>query len=403
VDYSYIAYNKEKKLVRGKVSAINEIEATSILNQGGFQVVNLRANSPFFNIEKFLIHFSNVNTRDVLLLSRQLALLIQSGIDIVTGLELLLGQMTNPTLRTALTDIINELKNGKSLAAAFSKYPNIFPPMYSRAIAAGEQGGKLDSTLRQMADFLEKTADTRKKIKSAMSYPAMLLVVSVIVVLLLTTFVLPTFVNLFQSFGAKLPVLAEILFSIVGWFSQYGVFVIIVLVAGVIAGYLYIRTPTGRYQWDRISLSLPVIGHIIQLNELSYACRLMAMLFQSGIPLPEILPLVAQSANNKIIAEAFNEVRQELIRGEGVSRPMSHRKIFLPLMVQMIAVGEETGHLDSTLITVAETYGVDADDRTKAAIDLIQPIMTVVIGGAVAFIALALVSTMYGIYGQLQP
>jgi type IV pilus assembly protein PilC len=155
--------------------------------------------------------------------------------------------------------------------------------------------------------------------------------------------------------------------------------------------------------WDRFSLSLPVIGHIILLNELSFACRLIALLYQSGLPLPEIITLVAQSTNNKIIAEAFNEVKQELIRGEGLSRPMSHRKLFLPLMVQMITVGEETGHIDTTLSTVAETYGIDADDRTKAAIGLIQPVMTIVIGGVVTFIAVALVSTMYGIYGQMSP
>ena len=403
MDYSYMAYTKEKKLVKGKVSAKNEAEATSILSQGGFQVVNLRAESRVFFLEKVLARLSSVNTRDVLLLSRQLALLIQSGMDIVTGLELLLGQMTNPILRAATADIINELKNGKSLSASFAKYPNIFPPMYSRAVAAGEEGGKLDSTLRQMADFMERTADTQKKIKSAMSYPAMLLVVSIIVILVLTTFVLPTFVNLFASFGGKLPLAAQVLFSIVGWFGKYGLFVILVLVAAVIAGFLYIRTPPGRYVWDRFSLSLPVIGHIILLNELSFACRLIALLYQSGLPLPEIITLVAQSASNKIIAEAFNEVKQELIRGEGLSRPMSHRKIFLPLMVQMITVGEETGHIDMTLSTVAETYGIDADDRTKAAIGLIQPIMTVAIGGVVAFIAVALVSTMYGIYGQIGP
>jgi type IV pilus assembly protein PilC len=403
MDYAYIAYTKEKKLVKGKVSAVNENEATAILKQGGYQVVNLRAESSYFDMEKLWTRFSNVGIRDVLLLSRQLALLIQSGIDIVTSLELLRNQMTNPVLKTAVTDIINELKAGKTLAAAFSKYPNIFPPMYSRAIAAGEQGGKLESTLRQMADFMEKTTETRKKVKNAMSYPVMLTIAAIIVILILTTFVLPSFVSLFSSFGAKLPITAEILFFIVGWFGQYGLFVIIALVAAVIGGLFYIRTANGRYKWDKFSLTIPVIGRIILLNELAYACRLTALLFQSGLPLPEILTLISQSSNNKIIAEAFDGVKQELMRGEGLGRPMSHRKVFLPLMVQMVTVGEETGHLDMTLTTVAETYEVDADDRTKAAIGLISPVMTIVIGGLVAFVAIALVSTMYGIYGQIGP
>ena len=169
----------------------------------------------------------------------------------------------------------------------------------------------------------------------------------------------------------------------------------------MVAGFFYIRTPTGRYRWDGISLKLPVIGHIILLNELSYAVQLMSMLFQAGLPLPDIMTLVSQSTTNTVMADALNEVKQGLIRGEGLSRPMSRNKLFMPLMVQMISVGEETGHLDMTLNTVGQTYEVDADDRTKAAIGLITPVMTIVIGLIVTFVAVALVSTMYGIYGQI--
>ncbi len=401
MDYAYIAYTKEKKLVRGKVSAESESEATTILSNGGYQVVNLKAESSFIDFEKFMARFSNVNTRDVLLLTRQLALLIQSGMDIVTGLELLCAQMTNRTMSAAVVDIINEIKGGKSLSASFAKYPNIFPPMYSKAIAAGEQSGRLDITLRQMADFIERTANIKKKVKSAMSYPILLVVLSLIVVLILTTFVLPNFVALFSAFGANLPLAARILFAIVDWFSSYGLFVIIAVIALGVAGYLYTRTPAGKYRWDKLTLKMPVIGHIVLLDELAFACRLMAMLFQAGLPLPEIMTLVTQGTTNSVMAEAFGGVRQELIRGEGISKPMSRRKVFLPLMVQMVAVGEETGHLDNSLITVAETYEVDADDRTKAAIGMITPAMTIIIGGVITFIAVALVSTMYGVYGQM--
>lgn len=278
MEYAYIAYTKEKKLIKGKVSATNENEATRILNQGGYQLVNLRAESRFFNIEKLLARFSTVNQRDILLLSRQLALLIESGTDVVTALELLRNQMTNVTMKTATADIINELRNGKSLSSAFSKYPNIFPVMYCRAIAAGEQGGNLDSILKQMADFLERSMKTRKNVKSALAYPAGVLALSVVVVIVLVTFVLPSFVTLFSSFGAKLPATTQALISMVDFFSSYGIYVLIIVVAAIIAGFVYIRTPAGKLAGDRLALNMPVLGPIILLNELSYCCQLMAIL-----------------------------------------------------------------------------------------------------------------------------
>ncbi len=403
MDYAYVAYNKERRLVRGKVSAPNEQTAANILNYGGYQVVNLKATPPLIDIGRLMAYFSPVSPRDILMLSRQLALLISSGIDIVASLELLQGQATNHTLKSAIGEIVTDLRNGKSLSTALSRHPSIFPAMYYRSIAAGEQGGSLDVILRQMADFLERTITTRKNVQGAMAYPAFLLIGSIIVVLILATFVLPSFTTLFESFGAKLPATTRILLDLVGWFGHYGVYVIAMVVAAVIAGYIYIRTPVGKYQWDRLSFSLPVLGRINLLNELSYCCRIVALLFRVGLPLPEILNLAIHGTTNKFMAEALTGVHRELVRGEGLSRPMSHRKVFLPLMVQMIAVGEETGRLDTSLITVAESYEMEAEDRTRLAIGLIQPTMTIVIGGVVTFVAVSLVSAMHGMYGQMAP
>ena len=166
-------------------------------------------------------------------------------------------------------------------------------------------------------------------------------------------------------------------------------------------GFTYIRTPAGKYQWDKLSLRLPIIGRILLLNELSRCCRTISLLFKVGLPLPEILAMASQGTNNKTMAEALNGVQQDLIRGEGLSKPMSRRSIFLPLMVQMVGVGEETGNLDNTMATVALSFEVDADDRTSTAVGLIQPVITIAIGLVVAWIAIALVSAMYGVYGQL--
>ena len=401
MDFSYVAYTKDKTLVKGKLSASSGEAAAKLLGYSGYQVLTLRQYVPFFNLEKLSALFARVNPREVIMFSRQLALLLESGTDIVASLELLQGQVTNRTLQRAIGDIVSDIRSGSSLSAALRRYPRVFSQIYSRAIAAGERSGNLEVVLRQMADFIERRVVTEKKVKNALTYPIIVAVVAIIVIIVMVTFVLPTFTELYSAFGAEQPLATVILIGITDWFSAYGLYVLIGLVALIVAGLLYIRTPAGRYQWDKISLRLPVVGRILLLGELSRGCRTISLLYRVGLPLPEVLVLAIQGSGNKVMAEALTGVQRELIRGEGLSKPMSKRLLFLPLMVQMTGVGEETGNLDNTLTTVAESYEMEADDRTSAAVGLIQPIITIVIGLVVGFLALSLVSAMYSVYGQL--
>jgi type IV pilus assembly protein PilC len=333
--------------------------------------------------------------------SRQLALLLQSGTDIVASLELLQTQVTNHTLKRALGDVVADIRGGSSLSAALRKHPNIFSNVYSRAITAGEKSGNLEVVLRQMADFVERRVITEKKIKNAMTYPILVTIVAVIVVILMVTFILPSFTSLYTAFGAEQPLMVRILMNVTDWFSVNGLYVIGGIVALVIAAFLYIRTPGGKYQWDTIALKFPIIGRILLLGELSRACRTISLLFHVGLPLPEVLAVTNQSSGNRLVAEKISEVQRELIRGEGLSKPMSRRSTFLPLMVQMTGVGEETGNLDETLTTVAESYEMEADDRTNSAVGLIQPIVTIGIGLLIGFLALTMVQAMYTVYGEI--
>jgi type IV pilus assembly protein PilC len=401
MDYQYIAYTADRRLVRGRLSATNEEAATSLLNYGGYQVVSLKLVTPFFNAEKLLARFSRVKPREIIMFSRQLALLLESGTDIVTSLELLQSQVTNRTLRRMLGEAASDIRGGSSLSAALSKHPRAFPELYHRTIAAGEQAGNLEIVLRQMADYVERGALTEKKIKNALMYPFVLAVVAVGVVDVIVTFVLPTFTSLYAAFGAKLPAPTRMLISVSGWLGNYGLYLLVAVVVAVVLGYTYIRTPAGKYQWDKLMLSLPVVGRINLLSELARCCRTTALLFRVGLPLPEVMNMAVHGANNKVVAKDLSEVQQELIRGEGLSKPMSRRKTFLPLMVQMVGVGEETGNLDNTLTTVAQSYEVEADDRTSSAVGLLQPAMVVIIAVVVGFIAVSMLSAMYSIYGQV--
>jgi type IV pilus assembly protein PilC len=399
MEYSYVAYTKDRRMVKGKLSAANQEAATGLLNYGGYQVLSLKEVVPFFGSGTLGAQFSRVKSTEIVMFSRQLALLLESGTDIVTSLELLQNQTTNHTLKKVIGDVVSDIRGGSSLSKALSKHPRAFSNLYHRAISAGEQGGNLEETLRQMANHIERTVVTEKKIKGALRYPIIVFVVAIAVVAVLVTFVLPRFTSLYASFGSDLPTLPRMLMGMSAWFSQYGLWLIIGVVAAIGITFVYIKTPAGKNWWHRTLLTLPVFGRINLLNQLSRASRTIALLFKVGVPLPEIMAVAIYGTTNTIMSQNLTEIQQELLNGQGLSRPMARRKLFLPLMVQMVGVGEETGNLDKTLTTVAQAYEAEAEDKTSSAVAMIQPAMTLVIGGIVAFIAIALVQAMYSVYG----
>jgi type IV pilus assembly protein PilC len=248
---------------------------------------------------------------------------------------------------------------------------------------------------------MEKEATTIKRLKSALAYPIVVSVLAVVVIAVLVTFVLPAFTSLYSSLNAKLPLPTRMLLAIVDGLSHYGLYILIALLVGVGLAFIYIKTPAGRYQWDKLALRLPLVGRVNLLNELARCCRSMSLLFRAGLPLPEIMSLIIQASGNKIVTEALTGVQQGMLQGEGLSQPMAKNRLFLPMMVQMVRVGEETGNLDVTLLAVAENYEIEASEKTRALIAIIQPALTLIIGLTVAFVAMSMVSAMYSVYGQM--
>ena len=403
MDYQYLAYTSEKKLVKGKVAAPDELKAVGQLNSMGYQVLSIKTMNSLAKFRKSLdiSLTSEVKPKEVIMFSRQLAILLESGIDIVTAIDLYRSQASNKVFRKTLEEIIADLRGGASFSGALAKFPKVFSIMYYRTIAAGEQSGNLEQVLRRMADYMERAEVAAKKVKNAMTYPAIVLVVAVVVVAVLVFYVMPTYTKLYSSLGATLPGISRVLIDIASGAAKFGVYVIVALIVLVIGIVLYIRTPTGKIRWDRLILRLPIIGRIVQLNELARCSRTISMLVKVGLPLPDIITMCIQSSGNKIMGQALTEVKQDMLAGEGIAQPMAKREIFLPLMVQMVAVGEKTGNLGNTLSTVADSYENDADDKTAAAVGLLQPALTIAMAVVVGFIVVAMISAMYGIYGQL--
>ncbi|MDD5287983.1 MAG: type II secretion system F family protein [Dehalococcoidales bacterium] len=382
------------------MNAATEEAAVNLLDYAGYRVVNLKGFAPFLSSSRFSLRSSKTKPAEIILLYRQLALLLESGLDIVTALELLRVQISNRVLKKVLNDIITDLRSGNSLSSAMEKHPKVFSQLSRQSIRVGERAGGIESILRQIADYMQKEQAAAKGIKGALTYPIIASIATVIVVIVLVGFVLPTFSKLYESMGTQLPALTRALLSLSDFIRQNLLQMVLVTAIIVIGSSIYIRTPKGKYQMDKFILKIPLLGRITHLKELGRCCRSISLLFRAGLPLTEILPLVIDSTKNKAIIEALQEVHQDMLKGEGLSRPMAKNKLFLPMMVQMVKVGEETGSLDATILAVAESYETEAKDKSDAVIALIQPTMTVIIGGIIGVIALSMVSAMYSMYGQ---
>lgn len=398
--YQYAAYTEEGEIVKGKLTAASEATATEMLDYAGYQVISLKPFVPFLSLGKISFSSLSVKTNDIILFYRELAMLLESGIGIVTSLELLQTQLANRTLKKVLNEIISDLRSGSQLSISMAKHPNIFSPMYCRLLGLGEQGGSLETELRQIADYMEKESTTTKKIKNALTYPVITSVVTVLAVGILVTFVLPTFGSLYQSLGVELPAPVRILIDLSNFIKSYGVYFLLASIVIALAIRRYIKTEKGRYQKDKLTLKVPLLGKVVHLSQLARCCRSISLLFHSGLPLTEVISLVIEGTGNKTIALALTEVQQSMVKGEGLSQPMTKNPLFLPMMVQMVKVGEETGSLDTTLMAVAQSYEAEAEDKTRTLIELIQPTMTLFIGLIVGLLAMSLTSGMYSLYGQ---
>lgn len=398
--FKYVAYTDRDELVKGKLTASDEDAAQELLEYAGYRAVSIKKYVPFFSSDKFMDSLFKIKPNDVVMFYRQLAMLLESGNDITSCLEILKNQTDSRPFRKVVNDIIADVREGSQLSASIKKHPEIFSSMHSRMVSIGEQSGNLDTVLVQIADDMEKELATSKETKNALMYPVVTLVITVIVVSVLLVFVLPSFSRLYESLGVELPSITKGLLAM-SQFVRANWMPIFALMASAAAGlFLYLRTKKGRFNRDRFLLKIPYLGKVRHLVELSRCCRSLSVLFSAGLSLTEAVPLIGQSCNNQAIASGFQDIHQKMMKGEGLSRPMSENRFFLPLMTQMVRVGEETGNLENTLMTVSRTYSAEAEYKLKSLIAMIQPTMTVVIGMIIALLALSMTSALYGIYGR---
>ncbi len=396
--YQFTAYTLDKKIVKGIIDATSETTAEEALYRAGYQrILSLREVQPRPSLEKLMPTLFGVKIQDVIDFSRQLATLIESGVTILTALELLEGQASRAAFRKVIAGLVEELRGGSSLSQALSKYPQAFSYTYCQVIKASEQAGNFEVGLRQIVGYMEKQAATAKRIRSAMAYPALVLLMACGVFALLITVALPPLVGLFTSLGAELPWTTRLLIATADFVINYKLYLLEGLLILTILIFGFMRLPAVKLTIDRFMLKIPLIGTINIQRNMCQFCQTTAMLLRAGLLLPQIMNVVIQTVGNRIIRQALREVRDKLVQGQGLSQPMAAVDLFPRLLVEMVVVGEKTGTIDSTLATLADFYEQRVDQRINTLISMIEPTLTILVGLVVAFIALSMITPLYSI------
>jgi type IV pilus assembly protein PilC len=344
---------------------------------------------------------ARVKGKDLMHLSRQLAAFLRAGIPILDGLTLLARDTGNTTLRRTLDDVADQLRQGSPLGEAFDRHPKVFPEAYRSMVRSAELTGNLDVVLDRLTVYVEREVEAKRKIRSAMSYPMVVVVLSVAVSVLLVTFVLPKFKVFFASFHQQLPLPTRMLLGLSDLVQHWWWALLIGAAVTAVCGWRLLRTDRGRLAKDRVVLRLPVLGKALQYSVVERFARVFAAMLQAGVPLGEAMTVAAGATNNGPAKIALAQARERMLSGEGISVPLADSNIFPAAAVQMMRVGEDTGSLDEQLDVVAEFYEKELDEKVKQITTLMEPAVLLVMGGIVGFVALAMVSAMYGIYGNV--
>jgi type IV pilus assembly protein PilC len=396
--YRYTALAPDGKAVKGTIEAATVKGAMASLIDQSYDVKALKARKSVFQFE---ITRKKLKLADVMHVSRQLAAFTKAGVPLPDAIQVIEEDVEDKTLKGVLTAVRGELRTGETLSAALSTYSTLFPPFYVDMIRAAELAGTLDVVLEDMSNYIERDLESRQKIKSALMYPIIILLFAIGTVLFLSIYVLPKFVVFFASFHATLPLPTRMLMRMTDFMRSSW----ILLVGGGIALFVLValafRTKPGRKFRDLVLLKMPAIGKVVQYSIIERFCRLLAALTDAGVPLPEAMTVLARGTSNKAFEEGLTEVRAAMLRGEGIARPIAASGLFPGAVVQMIRVGENTGTLDAQLQNAATYYSRELEHRIKRLTTLFEPAVIVVMGVVVGFVAIAMISAMYGIYNQV--
>ena len=353
------------------------------------------------NILQFEITKKKVGRKQLMYFSRQLAVFLRAGIPILDALESISEEMGDKLLKRIIGEMADALREGETFAGAAENHPEAFPPFYLGVLRSAEVTGNLDAVLDQLAQYLDREIEARRKISSALMYPSIIMVFAVVVIVVVTTFVLPRFESFFASFNAKLPLITRILIDIAHWFRHWGYTLAIGIGVVAVLVVLARQTERGRIIRDKLLLEFPVVGDLVRHVILERFCRILSSMTRAGVPLLEAVTVTANATNNFVFRQGLETARQAMLRGEGLARPLAATGLFPAAARQMFRVGEDTGSLDEQLGSAAAYFDRELDYKLARFTSLFEPAVIVIVGVVVGFVAIALISALYGIYRQV--
>src|SRR3954465_11832620 len=389
---------------RGELEADNKQTVAAQLREKGLIVLDIEEKKSAADVGDFLARFKKVKAQELTVATRQLSTMVSSGMSLLRALYVLEEQAESDKLREALIQIRKDVEAGISLSDALRRHPDIFNDLYIAMVEAGELGGILESTLQRVADQLEKDDSLRRQVKSAMMYPALIGGFALTVLLAPVTFLVPVFEKIFKDFGGDLPAITKFTVMISHFVTGQWYIGIALLVGSIVGFRKWKRTEKGREQWDRFKLRVPFkIGDIVQKVALARFSRTYSALIAAGVPMLQAIEITGRTSGNRVVEIAMEQVRESVKGGGTISQPMKDEPAAFPsIVVQMVAVGEETGALETMLSKVADFYEDEVAASLKALTSILEPLMIIIVGGIVGFIVISMYMPMFKVYDQIK-
>jgi type IV pilus assembly protein PilC len=386
----------------GMITGVSEAAVMAQLKTQGLQVMRLDEKKSGAKMEIKLLP-KRVKAAELTIMTRQLATMVSSGMTLLRAFYVLEDQVENPKLKDTLSAVREDIEAGLNFSDALEKHPKVFGPLYVAMVRAGEAGGVLEQSLERTADQLEKDDSLRRQVKGAMMYPAVVLSFALCVLLALIAFIVPVFVGIFKDFGGKLPLITQVTVNLSSFVTGYWYILLVVSVGSVVGFKKWKKSSWGRPQWDQFRIRIPVnIGKTVQKIALARWSRTFSSLYSAGVPIMQAIEVTGKTAGNVVVERAMDAVVANVKGGGTIAAPLRDVPIFPSMVTQMIAVGEETGNLDTMLTKVADFYEDEVSAAVKAMTSILEPVMIVLVGGIVGFIVVAMYMPMFKVYDAIQ-
>jgi len=395
--FEYQARNNNGKLIRGKIDASDRLAAKELITKQDMQLISLdqqKKSSINLNIQ---IGTPKVKLKDKVVFTRQLATMINAGVPLTRSLSTLAKQTDSKPLKAAMIDVTKQVESGSSFADSLAKYPEVFNDVFVNMVRAGEEGGILDDILNRLAIQQEKDAAIRGRLKSALTYPVVVIIITIIAFIIMMTVIVPKITGIiFELAGPdyELPLMTKVVTGISEGFQSYGIYIAAIIAAVVYLIRRYIKTKRGRHQFHALLLKIPVLGELIRKVAIARFARIFSSLNSAGVSVLDTLHVTADAVGNDVIKEKLNEAAVAVKNGKPMSAPLAADDLFPPILSQMIAIGEETGEVDSILLKLADFYEEEVNQSAESLTSIIEPIMIVILGGMVGVIVIAVIGPL---------